>query len=217
MSQTVNNVIWYKVVKLGEDYTTQAFLVDSPFSQKYGGSATYANGPSSIYTPGTNGNPGKASSPYPKNNAPCVGGQPVSPLAYYVYPKGTTFGANNALTDAWSPTCPCPGAPAGQGCPSKGTRMPLWIPVDSEKCTDKYCNPSSSTSIVSSTNLNSTSVAVPFRTVCAAPTTLAAPTSLLFPSCAYSANNVGTCTVDCQYPYGNGDGGSQHRGVALSP
>lgn len=179
-------VQWYKVVKLGEDQLTAPFYVDSPFSTKYGGSAT----PS---TPGNYGRPGQASSPYPGCD---VNGQPVDPRNYYVYQTGTTWRSGAPSTDAWSPNC---GGSCTAGNCEKGQRMPLWIVAGSE-----LVNSAAPTSVASATNLNSGT------------RTCASQASTTSPSCPQPGAGVG-CTVTCQYPYINGDGGTQHRGVALSP
>ena len=192
--QTVPIVLWYKIVKLtGGDPLTAAFLADSPFSPKYGGSATTA-------TPGAYGRPGHASSPFPVSGCNATTGEPVDPRSFYLYPAGTTWRSGNIYTDAWSPDC-------GGSCPlcTSSVRMPLWIPAGSELLP---ASPGSVTPVSAATNL-ATSAVKSFETTCASSTTLLAP------SCSTSATTG--CSVDCQYPYQNGDGGSQMRGVALSP
>ena len=180
--QVATSVLWYKVVRIGENPLTAAFLVDSPFTAKYGGYATPSNPVGRV---GVNGAP---SSPY----TGCDGstGDAADPRKYYVYPLGTTWKTGNAATDAWSPGTGC-----NTPCPecAKGTVMPLWIPSNSDAA------------VTSTLSLADGAL----------PRSCALSVDIMHPSCAIT--NVAGCTVACQYPYQNGDGGTQMRGVALSP
>lgn len=137
------------------------------------------------------GRAGKASSMY-GSGCNAVTGVPVDPRNFYVYPKGTTWNSGVPSTDAWSPSCP-------SQCSAcvLGLRMPLWITAGSERVT-----PTNPKSVFNALSLNAT-------VSCAAAVNLTATT------CSTAAGR--NCTVACQYPYINGDGGTQHRGVALSP
>ena len=117
-------------------------------------------------------------------------GDAADPRKYYVYPLGTTWKSGNAATDAWSPGTGC-----NTPCPecAKGTVMPLWIPSNSDAA------------VTSTLSLADGAL----------PRSCALSVDIMHPSCA--TTNVAGCTVACQYPYQNGDGGTQMRGVALSP